>query len=113
MSKPVDDYKEYIVEDVCAGIPDVSAKRMFGGWGLYQAGSIFAIITGDDEVCFKADAALAKIYKAAGATQFIYEGHKKPVAMPYWRVPESVLEDRETIAQWVMDSAEVTRSSKK
>lgn len=34
-------------------------------------------------------------------------GHKnkKPTAMPYWSVPEEVLENRERIADWIEDAA--------
>lgn len=107
MVKPIDDFAQYIMTDVLGHIPHITYKRMFGGYGLYLEQRIFAIITGDDEVCFKADTTLATAYAKQGAAQFIYTGHtsKKPIAMPYWRVPEAVLEDRELVTDWVQQSA--------
>jgi DNA transformation protein len=107
MAKPIDDYAMYLVKDVLGHLPQVTYKRMFGGFGLYFEKRIFAIITSDDEVCFKADAALSLRYETAGATQFVYQGHtsKKPTPMPYWRVPEAVLENRDLITEWVHCSA--------
>lgn len=107
MSKPISDFAQYLIGDVLGHMSDITEKRMFGGYGLYHQNRIFAIITGDDEVCFKATDELAETYAAAGATQFIYTGHKnkKPTPMPYWRVPEKILEDRDTIETWVLQSA--------
>ena len=111
MNKPIDDYAVYITEDVLGHISDITYKKMFGGYGLYYQNRIFAIITSDDKVCFKATEKLAEEYAAAGATQFIYTGHKnkKPTPMPYWRVPEAILEDRETITDWVKKSARLSQ----
>ncbi|MEZ4200415.1 MAG: TfoX/Sxy family protein [Candidatus Paceibacterota bacterium] len=111
MRKPIEEFHDYITEDVLGHVEDITSKRMFGGFGLYQASRIFAIITSDQEVCFKADETVAKEYAAAGATQFIYTGHKnkQPTAMPYWRVPETVLEDREKIEDWVYKSAALSQ----
>ena len=108
------DFKEYLVGDVLGHIDGITSKAMFGGFGLYLNGVIFAMITDDDAVCFKADAALAAEYKAAGAEQFTYTGHtsKKPTSMPYWRVPETILEDRETVSDWVARSAALSKPKK-
>lgn len=107
MTKPIDDFKDYVVADVLGHVADITARRMFGGYGLYHQRRIFAIITSDTELYFKADASNQAEYEAAGGTQFIYTGHtnKKPTAMPYWRVPEQIMEDRDTIERWVHTSA--------
>jgi len=41
--------------------------------------------------------------RQAGGVQFEYEkkSHPKPVKLPYWSVPEEVLEDREKLMEWV------------
>lgn len=115
MTKPVDDFKEYIEQDVLGHIAGITTKPMFGGWGFYLDGAIFAVIVGGSELCFKANAELAATYEAAGATQWVYTGHtsKKPTHMPYWHVPEHILEDKEAMADWVEQSATVTRTNKK
>lgn len=114
MDTATKDFQEYLVHDVLGHIQDISSKKMFGGFGLYYQNRIFAIITSDDEVCFKATGELAEEYAALGAKQFIYTGHKnkKPTAMPYWSVPETVLEDREQIEDWVVRSAALSEPKK-
>jgi DNA transformation protein len=107
MSKPIDTFAEYVTGDLLAHIPNITSHKMFGGYGLYQDRRIFAIIVEDGALCFKADAALAETYAAAGAEQFIYHGHKnkKPTPMPYWQAPQDILEDKDTLTDWVYQSA--------
>lgn len=115
MQKPIDDFKDYLVGDVLGHMEGITAKRMFGGYGLYLDGFIFAIITSDVDVYFKVDDTNRAAYEAVGSEPFVYTGHKnkKPTTMPYWIVSEVVLEDRERVTQWVEDSAEITKRSKK
>ena len=115
MNQPIDDYKEYIEHDILGHLPTITTKKMFGGWSFYQDGTIFAVIIEDDTVCFRADSKLCPEYEAAGATQWVYHGHKhkKPIAMPYWTVPETILEDREKITDWVEKSVAASVRTKK
>lgn len=115
MSSAIQEFHDYIVHDVMATIPDVTSKRMFGGYGLYQDGAIFAIITSDSELYFKTDDTLKETFKEYRSHPFIYTGHKKrgPVEMSYWLLPEEIMEDREKLEKWINASAEVSRKSKK
>ncbi len=89
------------IEDMFAALGPVTVKRMFGGKGIYHGGLIFAIELGGD-VLLKADAESAPLFAAAGATRWSYEGKPgKPVAMPYWSVPEEAFDDPEEMARWV------------
>jgi DNA transformation protein len=38
-----------------------------------------------------------------GSSQWVYDGkaRSKPVAMPYWSIPEAALDDPEELAKWV------------
>lgn len=93
------DYTDYLV-DVLASWDRVTAKAMFGGYGLYRRGIIFSIVD-DDRVFFKVNDSNRPDYEAAGMGPFTYDakGGKK-VAMSYWQVPLSVLEDADTLAEW-------------
>ena len=115
MNKPIDDFKDYIVDDALGHVDGITAKKMFGGYGLYQDGAIFAIITSDVDVYFKVDETNQKRYEELGSEQFVYTGHKnkKPTPMPYWIVREETLEDRELIADMVHESADISRKNKK
>lgn len=107
MNAAIEDFKTYIVEDALGHISHITSKRMFGGFGLYHDHRIFALITSDTGLYFKGDDSTTAQYADAGSTQFVYTGHtsRKPTPMPYWSVPEHILEDREKIAAWVHTAA--------
>lgn len=93
------DYADYII-DLLSSWARVTAKAMFGGFGLYRQGQIFAIIV-DDTLYFKVGDANRPDYEAAGSEPFTYEAKgKRKIAMSYWRVPEDVLEDAESLGAW-------------
>lgn len=103
---------EYIVTDVLGHIEGVTARRMFGGYGLYLDGRIFGIITSDADLYFKVDETNRATYEKVGSSPFIYDGWKsgkKKVTMPYWLVPEEIMEDRDKIERWVRQSALISK----
>lgn len=89
------------ITELFAGLGPVSIRRMFGGKGIYFEGVIFALIL-RDELMLKADAQSAPDFEAAGCTQWVYVNAKrsKPVAMPYWTVPDSALDDPDEMTEW-------------
>ena len=101
------------IEDMFSGLGPVTIKRMFGGKGVYHKGRIVAVEV-RDEMLLKADALTAPEFEAAGAKQWAYEGRKgKPVAMPYWSVPDDACDDPDIMAQWVrLAYAAALRSAK-
>jgi len=103
-------YADYIENDLLAYIPGITSKRMFGGYGFYLDGYIFAIIV-DDELYFKTDESIEPEFESRGSNPFIYDGHKKkgPVKMPYWKVPIDIQEDQGALEQWVRRSAQISR----
>ena len=91
------------------GIRGVTAKAMFGGYGLYKDGTVFGIIA-DGELYLKVDEKNLAQYKDRGSCPFTYEGKKrKVITMPYWEVPPDVLEDRELLLHWVDASLAASR----
>ena len=88
------------IGDLFASLGEVSIKRMFGGKGIYHQGRILALEVGGD-ILLKADAHSAPEFADAGASQWIYPGKNKPVAMPYWSIPDVALDDPDEIAKWV------------
>lgn len=77
----------------------VSARRMFGGHGLYHDGLMFGIVV-DDTLYLKADAQSAGEFTARGLAPFEYVRNGKPVQLSYYRAPDEILEDRELAAAW-------------
>ena len=111
MTKPIESFHEYVIGDILGHIAGITSKRMFGGYGIYLDGAIFAFITGDDELRFKASEETKDKYEKLGGKQFIYTGHKnkKPTAMPYWTVPEEIMENREKIEDWAREAAALSQ----
>jgi len=107
MDQATKDFHEYVMRDILAHIEGVTSKALFGGYGIYLDGTIFALITESDELRFKANDLTKKKYETLGGQQFIYHGHtsKAATSMPYWQVPEEVMENREMIEEWARESA--------
>ncbi|MUO77554.1 competence protein TfoX [Agrobacterium vitis] len=88
------------IEEMFQSLGPVSIRRMFGGKGIYHHGVIFALYL-FDEIMLKADIQTAPEFAAAGARQWVYQRPgKKPVAMPYWSVPEDAFDDPDEMARW-------------
>ena len=115
MGTSLNEFHDYIVHDCLSHIHGITSKRMFGGYGIYQNYVIFALITSETELYFKVDEALKEKFKSHGSHPFIYTGHKnrKPTEMPYWLLPEAILEDKEKIIKWVSESVEAGRKTTK
>jgi DNA transformation protein len=80
---------------------DVTGKAMFGGFGFWEAGHMFACMGSDGVLYFKADAATEADYTAHGAHQFaptMPSGRSS--AMPYWSVPADVYEADDRFEDW-------------
>jgi len=88
-------YLQYVL-DLLKVLGPVSAKRMFGGAGLYFEGSFFALIA-DDVLFFKVDDTNKADYLSAGTGPFKPFGS---YAMSYYEVPADVLEDEEQLKEW-------------
>ena len=91
-----------LVREMFDSLGEVTIKRMFGGKGIYHEGRILALEV-DGEILLKADPQSAPAFREAGARQWVYEGkaRSKPVAMPYWSIPDAALDDPDEMAQWV------------
>lgn len=65
-------------------VPDYSHRAMFGGYGLYSGGRIFALL--DEGVAYlKGDAQSIPLYENSGGEQFSYMSKNGPMTMKYWR----------------------------
>ena len=102
------------IRDMFAGLGPVAIKRMFGGRGIYHSNLIIALEV-DGEVLLKADGVSAPDFAEAGASQWHYEGKKagRPVAMPYWTIPDEALDDSDRFTIWATKAYEAGLRSKK
>ncbi|WP_316978996.1 TfoX/Sxy family protein [Shumkonia mesophila] len=100
------EFRDYVLE-MLEPLGGVTARRMFGGAGLYRDGTIFALVAGD-VLYFKVDDANRADYEAAGTGPF-RPFEDKPFAMPYWEVPADILEDPAEICAWAAKAWEAGR----
>lgn len=91
------------VLDLLARWGGVSARRMFGGYGLYRQGTMFALVA-EDVLYLKADDRNRPAFKAAGMGPFTYEGKSKPVEMSYYEAPPELFDDGEAMADWAKEA---------
>ena len=102
------------IRDLFAGLGLIEIKRVFGGKGIYFNGVIVAIEL-RDELMLKADAESAPDFASAGSRQWIYTGskHGNQVAMPYWTVPDSAVDDPDEFAIWARKAWEAGKRSQR
>lgn len=90
-------YQEYILEQL-AEAGSITAKKMFGGVGLYLNSLFFALIA-DDRLYFKVDDTTRPDYEAVGMEPF-QPYDDRPYTMQYYEVPVEILEDRTDLCIW-------------
>ncbi|MEZ4657964.1 MAG: TfoX/Sxy family protein [Caldilineaceae bacterium] len=80
---------------------EISSKKMFGGHGIFANGKMFAIVDSSGGIFLKAaDANLAAFEQAGSA---------KHGRMPYYAIPEAVLQDDEQLLTWAGASIAVAQ----
>lgn len=98
------DFKEFVMTEVLSEISGTSARAMFGGYGIYAKGVMFALIA-NDRLYLKVDDSLKKEYEAAGTGPFVYgEGNHKPSVMSYYEMPPDGMESPAIAAVWAEKS---------
>jgi len=103
-------FVEYIL-DLLSCYKKVTARRMFGGYGIYSNKIIFALII-DNELYFKIDGQLAQEYKKYGSYPFTYQRNNQTIAFSYWYVPVEIIEDSDLLKDWFNKSFKVALENK-
>lgn len=93
------EFVEYI-RDLLEPFEISGIRPMFGGFGIYKNGIMFALII-DNELYFKADTSAAEFFQNFGSEPFVYESRGKQVKLSYWRVLPEILDDEETLNEWL------------
>lgn len=97
------DFGEWVREHLAALGP-LEIKRMFGGAAVYANGLIFALLD-DGVVWLKADEINAPLLAKAGSRQFTYPTKDgATMAMAYWSLPDSALDDPDAAVDWARQS---------
>ena len=80
------------VEDVFREFGEVHCRKMFGGYGVFYQGTMFALIA-EDTLYLKTDKASAEYYRTRDLPQFQYTREGKPYKMSYFQAPEEIFDD--------------------
>ena len=98
---PTPDEKEFTkyIVDLMQSIGPVSAKSMFGGYGVFLDGLMFGIIA-DDALYLKVDQEIESEFKAMDLEPFTYNKKGKEFKMSYYQAPERALENGVEMNLW-------------
>ncbi|MDD2759908.1 MAG: TfoX/Sxy family protein [Methylomonas sp.] len=86
----------------------VNIRKMFGGYGVYHDGWMFALVA-DDTLYLKADAENARFFEEQGLAPFEYQREGKMMKMSYYQAPAEFMEDREQADLWARRSYDAAR----
>ena len=94
---------EALVADL-ASLGEVSARKMFGGFGVFHESTMFALIDSAG-VCFlRADDQTSSDFEQAGV-----ERHGR---MPYWQIPSDVRSNDAELIRWARSALEAATRAK-
>jgi DNA transformation protein len=83
--------------DQLQGLNDVRARRMFGGYGLYQDEAFFGIIH-KGRLYFRVDETTVGEYRKKKRKPF--RPNARQTLKSYYEVPVDILEDQDRLAGW-------------
>jgi DNA transformation protein len=96
MSDKDDSFKVFILDQL-SGLDKVIARKMFGGYGLYQAQTFFGIIF-KGRLYFKTNEQTRASYAERGMKPF--RPSAKQTLKNYYEIPADILEDLDQLRDW-------------
>lgn len=103
------DYLAYVLEQL-AGLAGLSARRMFGGVGLYCEELFFGLID-NDTLYLRVNDDNRADYTARGMSQFRPYADRPELSMSYYEAPADVLEDPAQLVSWARRSVAVAMAA--
>ena len=97
------------VAEAMEPVGTVTKRAMMGGATLYCDGTIFAIVSHDGVLWFKADAESDAVWDEAGCARFTYEMGDRVGSMNYRRAPDNVYDDPDELRRWGLLGLEAGR----
>ena len=86
-------------------VGDLNGRKMFGGYGIFEDGNMFALVSSEGHIHFKVDETNRAKYDAAGSVQF----HN----MPYFQLPNAIFQNDGDLFAWAKESIAIARAAKK
>src|SRR5918996_5477354 len=89
----------------------VSARRMFGGHGIFLDGLMFGLVA-DGQLYLKADDGNRAAYEAEGLQPFTYTGGRgRMIELSYREAPSEGFDDPEILCDWAREAFAAARRS--
>jgi DNA transformation protein len=107
----MNEFVEYLKE-VFREFGVVSARKMFGGHGIFYDGVMIGLVA-KDTLYLKADVKSAPTFLENGLSQFMYPKGEKMVGMSYYLAPEEALEDPSEMQRWAQLAYEAALRTRK
>lgn len=98
MAKPLSEFAQFCLE-MMALLAPVSAKRMFGGYGIYKNGVMFALIV-KDVLYLKTNTNTKSLFIEKQLEPFSYQKQGKTQTIAYYQCPEEAFDDEEMMLVW-------------
>ena len=103
-------YKAFVLEQLGRALPEVRARSMFGGVGVYSGNFFFALMD-NDTLFFKVDDETRPDFVAIGMGPFRPFGDGGET-MQYYEVSADLIEDQEVLRTWATRAVSVARRAK-
>jgi DNA transformation protein len=98
MNAKDESFKDFVLNQL-HGLDEVEARRMFGGFGLYQDETFFAIVH-KGKLFFKIDESTVGEYRKRKMKPF--RPNAKQTLKSYYQVPVDVIEDADVLREWAV-----------
>lgn len=106
-----DEFLAYILE-LLAPIGQPVGRRMFGGYGIFNRGLMFAIVA-NQQLYFKTDSYNVVEYVSRNLSPFTYQRRGKNVSLSYYQAPDEILDDSETLLPWAQRAYQAAINTKR
>ncbi len=93
------------LEKSLSGVGIISRRKMFGGYGVFENGVMFALITPEGTVHFKVNESNLERFEKAGS--------QKHGRMPYYSVPDEILQNQNSLYDWAILSIKIAHDTGK
>src|SRR5260370_40820470 len=104
-------FRTFAVDQLSRVVPQLRARAMFGGVGIY-AGQLFFALVADDTLYFKVDDSNRPEFERLGMKPFQPYGEGGEV-IQYYQVPPDLLEDPEALRPWAEKAIAVAAKRRK
>lgn len=113
MAKSLSEFAQFCL-DMMQLLAPITAKAMFGGYGVYKNGVMFALIA-NDVLYLKTDEQNRAWFIEKQLAPFSYQKQGKTYTIAYYQCPEEAFDDEEVMLVWAKSAylAAINSAAKK